>query len=85
MDTNLGHTGTLKMKIDTWNASPINLRHYRAPFNNRHVIDVSTDRSRSPWRFSVVIVDKKKGGSKQFYVDFRKFSQITKKNCIFFQ
>ena len=36
-------------------------------------------RSRSPWPFPVVIVDKK-DGSKGFCVDFRKLNQITKKN-----
>ena len=36
-------------------------------------------RSRSPWSFHVVIVDKK-DGSKRFYVDFRKLNHISKKN-----
>ena len=36
-------------------------------------------RSRSPWSFPVVIVDKK-DGSKRFCVDFMKLNQITKRN-----
>ena len=35
-------------------------------------------KSRSPWSFPVVIVDKKYG-SKRFCVDFRKLNQVTKK------
>ena len=79
-DTELGHTDTVKMKIDTGNANPIKLRPYRTPLNNRRVIDETIDemlesniirRSRSPWSFPVVIVDKK-DGSKRFCVDFRK-------------
>ena len=87
-DTELGHTDTVKMKIDTGNANPIKLRPYRTPLNNRRVIDETIDemlesniirRSRSPWSFPVVIVDKK-DGSKRFCVDFRKLNQVTKKN-----
>ena len=36
-------------------------------------------RSRSPWSFPVIKVDKK-DGSKRFCTDFRKLNQITKKN-----
>ena len=36
-------------------------------------------RSRSPWSFPVLIVDKK-DGSKRFCVDFRKLNQVTKRN-----
>ena len=87
-DTEFGHTDTVKTKIDTGNASPIKLRPYRTPLNNRRrIIDETLDemlesniirRSRSPWSFRVVIVDKN-DGSKRFYVDFRKLNQVTKK------
>lgn len=87
-DSELGHTDTVKMKIDTGNSEPIKLRPYRTPLKNREVIDKAIDemldanvirRSRSPWSFPVVIVDKK-DGSKRFCVDFRKLNQTTKKN-----
>ena len=57
---------------------------YRVPLNKREVIDKTADemleagiisRSRSPWSFPVVIVDKK-DGSKRFCVDFRKLNQV---------
>ena len=37
------------------------------------------NRSKSPWSFLVVIVDKKVG-SRRFCIDFRKLNEITKKN-----
>ena len=87
-DSELGHTDTVKMKIDTGDNPPIKLRPYRTPIHNREVIDKAVDemldanvirRSKSPWSFPVVIVDKK-DGSKRFCVDFRKLNQITKAN-----
>ena len=38
-DSQLGHTNTVKMKINTEDHPPIKLRPYRAPLNNRMVID----------------------------------------------
>ena len=85
-DSDLGHTSTVKMHLNTGNHPPIKLKPYRTQLNNRKVIDQAIDemmeakiiqRSKSPWSFPVVIVDKK-DGSKRFCVDFRKLNQITK-------
>ena len=87
-DADLGHTDTVKMKIDTGDHPPIKLRPYRTPLNNRKGVDKEIyemldskiiSRSKSPWSFPVVIVDKK-DGSKRFCVDFRKLNRITKLN-----
>ena len=87
-DSELRHTDTVKMKIDTGKNDPIKMRPYRTPLKNREVIDKAINemldanvirRSRLPWSFPVVIVDKK-DGSKRFCVDFRKLNQISKKN-----
>ena len=77
-DSELCNTKTVKMQIDVGNNDPIKMRPYRTPMKNREVIDKAVDemlvadviiRSRSPWSFPVVIVDKK-DGSKRFCVDF---------------
>ena len=87
-DSELGHTDTAKMQIDVGNNVPIKMRPYRTPIKNREVIDKAIDdmldsevirRSKSPWSFPVVIVDKK-DGSKRFCADFRRLNKITKKN-----
>lgn len=87
-DSELGHTDTVKMQIDVGENEPIKMRPYRTPLKNREVIDKAIDemldanvvrRSRSPWSFPVVIVDKK-DGSKRFCVDFRQLNKVTKKN-----
>ena len=76
------------MKIDTGDHLPIKLRQYRTPLNNRKIIDKVVDemmdakiisRSKSPWSFPVVIVNKK-DGTKRFCVDLRKLNKITKLN-----
>ena len=85
-DSELSRTNAAKMKTDTADDPPIKLRPYRAPSNNRKIIDEAIDemlsanviqRSSFPWSFPVVIVDKK-DGSKRFCVDFRKLNAITK-------
>ncbi|MCG7879415.1 MAG: RNase H-like domain-containing protein, partial [Candidatus Thiodiazotropha endolucinida] len=87
-DSELGKTDTVKMQIDVGDHEPIKMKPYRTPIKSREVIDKAINemldanvikRSRSPWSFPVVIVDKK-DGSKRFCVDFRKLNQITKKN-----
>ena len=87
-DSELGHTDTVKMQTDIRNNVPIKTKPYRTPIKNREVIDKAINemldadvirRSRTPWSFPVVIVDKK-DGSKRFYVEFRKLNQITKNN-----
>ena len=78
-DSELGHTDTIKMQIDIGNNVPIKMKPYKTPIKNREVIDKAINemldadvikRSRSPWSFPVVIVDKK-DGSKGFCVDYR--------------
>jgi hypothetical protein len=85
-DAELDHTDTVKMRIDTGDHPPIKLKPYRTPLNKRETVDKAVDdmleagiisRSRSPWSFPVVIVDKK-DGSKRFCVDFRQLNAITK-------
>lgn len=74
------------MNMDTGDSNPIKMPTYRAPLNKRVVIDNAVDemlksgiinRSWSPCRFSVVIVDKKDGW-KSFRIDFG--NQVTQKN-----
>ena len=85
-DLDLSRTETVTMKIDTGDAEPMRLKPYKTPLNKRKVIDKAVDdmlaaglieRSRSPWSFPVVVVDKN-DGSKTFCVDFRRLNKITK-------
>ena len=84
-DSDLGHTDTVTMRIDTGDHPPSKLRPYRTQLNNRPVIDKATDemmeagiisRSKSPYTFPVAISDKH-DGTKRFCVDFRKLNLIT--------
>ena len=83
-DCELGHTDTVKMKIDTGDHPPIKKRPYRLPINKRPVVEKCLkemldsgiiERSRSPWSFPLVVVDKK-DGSKRMCVDFRSLNKI---------
>ena len=85
-DAELGHTYTVRMKLDTGEHPPIKMKPYRTPLSKRAVIDNAVDemseagiirRSRSPWSFPGVVGDKK-DGSKRFCVDFRQLNKITK-------
>ena len=87
-DSELGHTDTVKMRIDTGEHQPIKLGPYRTPIQNRAVIEKAVDemldasvirRSKSPWSFPIVKVEKK-DWSKRLCVEFRKSNQITKSN-----
>ena len=71
------------MQVDVCNNGPIKMRPYRIPIKNREIINKAIDdmldadiirRSRSPWSFPVVIVDKK-DGIKWFCVDFRRLKK----------
>ena len=82
----MGHTDTVKMQLDAGEHPPIKMKPYRTPLNKRAVIDNAVDemleagiirKSRPPWSFPVVVVDKK-DGSKRFCVDFRQLNKITK-------
>lgn len=87
-DADLGHTNTIQMKIDTGDHPPIKMKPYRTPLNKRKIVDRAIDdmlaaniirRSKSPWSFPIVVVDKK-DGSKRFCVDFRRLNKVTKTN-----
>ena len=87
-DTYLGKTDTIKMKIDTGNHPPIKLKPYRTTLNNIKIVEEAVKdmldakiirKSRSPWAFPVVKVEKK-DKTKRFRIDFRKLNNITKKN-----
>lgn len=83
MHADLGHTNTIKMKIDTGDQSPIKMK----PYHKRIIVDKAIDemlstniiRSISPLSFPIVVVDKK-NGTKRFCVEFRQLNKITKTN-----
>ena len=65
---------------------PIKLRPYRVPLSFRKEVDQNIEnmlnanvikRSKSPWSFPLVVVQKKAGTSRMC-VDFRKLNKITK-------
>ena len=82
----LGQTKTVEMRIDTGDHPPIKLRPYRTPIHKRKLVEEAVnemmnsgmiERSKSPWSFPVVIVEKKDGGHR-FCMDFRQLNAITK-------
>jgi len=67
------------MRIDTGDHPPIKNRPYRVPLTKRKVIDEALEqmleakiieRSKSPWSFPLVVVNKK-DGSERLCIDFR--------------
>lgn len=85
-DTELGHTETVKMKLDTGEHPPIKNRPYRLPLTKRKCVDKAIDelmeakiieRSRSPWSFPIVVVGKR-DGTTRMCVDFRSLNKILK-------
>ena len=74
-DKELGQTKTVEMKIDNGNHPPIKLRPYRNPIHRRKLVEEAVnemmdsgmvERSKSPWGFHIVIVEKKDGGGTCF-------------------
>lgn len=85
-DSELGHTDTVQMEIETGDHPPIKLKPYRTPLHRRQIVEKAIDemlqagiikRSKSSWSSPIVIV-KKKDGTDRCCTDFRKLNQITK-------
>ena len=74
------------MTIDTGSHEPIKLKPYRAPLNQRKIIDITIEdllaanlikKSRSGWAAPIIIV-KKKDNTPRMCVDYRALNKITK-------
>lgn len=85
-DSELGHTDTVQMEIETGDHPPMKLKPYRTPLHRRQIGEKAIyemlqagiiKRSKSNWSSPIVIV-KKKNGTDRFCTDFRKLNQITK-------
>ena len=85
-DADLGKTDLVQMKVETVDNPPIKLRPYRVPLKMREDVDQNIEsmlkanvitRSKSPWSFPLLVVQKKDGTS-IMCVDFRKLNKITK-------
>ena len=85
-DKDLGCTDTVEMTIDTGSHGPIRLKSYRAPLNQRKIIDRTMEdlltaniirKSRSGWVAPIIIV-KKKDNTPRMCVDYRALNKITK-------
>jgi hypothetical protein len=85
-DKDLGCTNTVEMAIDTGSHGPIRLKPYRAPLNQRKIIDKTMEellaaniirKSCSGWAAPIIIV-KKKDNTLRMCVDYRALNKITK-------
>ena len=85
-DKELGQTETVEMRIDTSDHPPIKLRPFRTPIHKRKLMEEAVnkmmdlgmiERSKSPWSFPIVIVEKK-DGRHRFCVDFCQLNTIKK-------
>ena len=86
-DTDLGHTDTVIMKIDTGDHPPIRQKPYRIPLQKRELVEKAIDdmleaniirKSRSSWASPILLVKKKDDTTDRFFVDMRKINAITK-------
>ena len=77
-DSELGHTDTVQMEIETGDHPPLKLKPYRTPLHKRQIVEKAIDemlqagiikRSKSNWSSPIVIV-KKKDGTDRFCTDF---------------
>lgn len=82
----LGQTRTVKIRNDTGDQAPINLRPYSTPIHKRPLVEEAVktmvvleilEWSESPWSLPIVVVDKKDGWHR-FCDDFRKLNLISK-------
>ena len=82
----LSLTRTIQMKIDTGDHPPIKSRPYQTPIHKRKLVEEAVkdmlesgviERSKSPWSFTIMVIDKKDGGHR-FCGDFRAVNNITK-------
>ncbi|CAC5382192.1 unnamed protein product [Mytilus coruscus] len=85
-DKDLGCTDTVQMTIDTGDHQPIKLKPYRAPLNQRKIIDKAIEelleaniirKSRSAWAAPIIIVSKKDKTSRMC-VDYRSLNAASK-------
>lgn len=84
--TGIGRTNVITHKINTGDANPIALPPYRLnpikkEFLRKEIANMEdagiVQKSKSPWAFPVVIVDKK-DGTYRLCVDYRKLNKVTK-------
>ena len=88
-DDDIGKTGVLKHRIPTADAQPIKQPLRRVPYHMQTEMDEQIDNmlkkdvitpSKSPWASGIVLV-KKKNGSKQFCVEYRRLNDVTIKDA----